>query len=217
MKKRLLVSAVALALLVPCALLGQSPQTPVHGKVLLVIRNQQAAAADALGFVVEKEAGTITVMLQKAGYQVDIASPTGQRWGTSAAGLQPNRKLADVRVADYKAIVIPCLAIESTDVHPDLASVIKAAAAGGTLLASQTGGVTMVAKTGVLAGKKYATIDVTEAPEQFMKGIYAGAGIVKDGTIITSGICPWMAHTFPGMQDGTQKMMETVIAELKAR
>jgi hypothetical protein len=50
---------------------------------------------------------------------------------------------------------------------------------------------------------------------EFKDGIYTGSGVVKDGGIITSGICPAMGREFKGMQDGTPKLMETLIAELK--
>jgi hypothetical protein len=38
---------------------------------------------------------------------------------------------------------------------------------------------------------------------------------LKDGGIITSGICPAMGRDFKGMQDGTPKLMEMLVAELK--
>jgi len=43
---------------------------------------------------------------------------------------------------------------------------------------------------------------------------YSGDGIVQDGKIITSGICPNMAKG-SGRPDGTSKLTEAVIAELK--
>jgi len=183
------------------------------GKVLLIIRDVKLADSAFLEWAVTKEAGVMKETLQKAGYKVEVASPTGESWGTPANSLKPDRKLADVKVADYEGFVIPCLAIESTALHPDLAAVIKGAVEKGKPVAAQTGGVTMLAKAGVLSGKKYAITDLM-VPE-LRSGIYSGSGIVKDGRIITSGICPTMAREFKGMQDGTPKLMEVLIAELK--
>lgn len=116
-------------------------------------------------------------------------------------------------MADYKGFVIPCVAIESEALHPDLAAVIKSAVEKGKPVAAQTGGVTLLAKAGVLSGKKYAMTNTMVA--EFKDGIYSGFGVVKDGNIITSGICPVMAKSFKGTQDGTPKLMEVLIAELK--
>ena len=183
------------------------------GKVLLIIRNAKLADPSVLEWTITKEAAVIKETLQKAGYQVDVASPTGQLWGTPPNVLKPDRKLSDVKVDDYKGFVIPCLAIDSDELHPDLAAVIKSAVKTGKPIAAQTGGVTLLAKAGVLSGKRYAITD-TMVPE-FREGIYSGSGVVKDGNIITSGICPVMAKTYKGMQDGTPKLLEALLAELK--
>jgi transcriptional regulator GlxA family with amidase domain len=102
---------------------------------------------------------------------------------------------------------------ETEALHPDLAAVIKNAAAKGKIIAAQNGGVTMLAKAGVLSGKKYAAVNV--ATMDFKDGIYSGSGVVGDGTIITSGICPGMGSLFNGMQDGTPRLMELLLAALK--
>lgn len=183
------------------------------GKVLLIIRDAKVADPAVLEWTITKEAGVMKEMLKKAGYEVEVASPTGESWGTPPNVLKPDRKLRDIKVDDYKGFVIPCLAIESEALHPDLAAVIKSAVEKGKPIGAQTGGVTQLAKAGVLAGKKYAITDTMV--QEFKDGIYSGFGVVKDGKIITSGICPVMSKTFKGMQDGTPKLMEALIAELK--
>ncbi len=54
-----------------------------------------------------------------------------------------------------------------------------------------------------------------EMTDEMRKGIYGGIGVIKDGKIITSGMCPGMEAGYPGMQDGTPKLMEAFLAELK--
>lgn len=210
MKRAIELGIMAIA----CLCLFVIPATPQQGgKVLLIIRDAKLPDAANLELMITKEAGVMKEMLQKAGYEVEIASPTGEPWGTPPNVLKPNRKLSDVKVADYRGCVIPCLAINGVAYHPDVAVVIKNAVAQGKPLAAQTGGVYHLAKAGVLSGKKYALMG---APIPELKdGIYSGSGVVKDGKIITSGICPTMAKTNKGMEDGTPKLMEALIAELK--
>ncbi len=47
-------------------------------------------------------------------------------------------------------------------------------------------------------------------------GIYSGDGVVQDGKIITSGVCPMLARN-SGKQDGTVKLTETFIAAIRAK
>jgi len=193
-------------------LFGSPALAQQSGKVLLIIRDAKPAEPQFLDVAITKEAGVMKAMLEKAGYGVEIASPTGEPWGTPTESLKPDLKLSDVKVADYKGFIIPCLAIESTALHPDLAAVIKKAVEQGKPVAAQLGGVTMLAKAGVLSGKKYAISG--EIAMEFKDGIYSGSGVVKDGKIITSGICPAAASVFKGMQDGTARLTEALIAEL---
>lgn len=212
MKRLFLLAVLLLCLAIPSWTQAQNAPGKAGGKVLLVVRDSKPAAAEVAEIMVTKEAEVMKRMLQEAGYVVEIAAPTMEPWGPSAIALQPDRKLSDVNVAEYRAIVIPCLGIASDALRPELASVIKAAAAAGTLLAGQNGGVIMLAKAGVLDGKRYAAIELV--PEMG-KGTYTGPGIVKDGRIITSGTCPGTAALYNGTEDGTQKLMEVVLAELR--
>ena len=184
------------------------------GKVLLIIRDAKVTAPAALELMITKEAGVMKAMLEDAGYGVEIASPTGEPWGTATLALKPDRKLSEVDVAAYVAFVIPCLGIESEALHPDLAAVITAAVAKGKPVAAQNGGVLMLAKAGVLSGKHYSAQVPLHLPE-LEGGIHSGRDIVKDGGILTSGTCPWMAREDPNTVDGTSKLTTALIAELR--
>lgn len=212
--KRLL-AIVLLGLAVPCLAFGQTtPQKPEPGgKVLLIIRDVKLSDPSVLELMITKEAGVMREMLQKAGYQVEVGSLTGESWGTPPHILKADRKLSAVNVADYRGVVIPCLGIMPSELHPDLAAVIKSAVEKGKPVAAQNGGVEMLAKAGVLSGKRYAASDLTAS--ELRSGIYSGSGVVKDGRIITSGMCPGMARGYRGVQDGTPRLMEMLIAELE--
>ncbi len=213
MKPLLILLVLALVLPVPFLAAAQNAPEKAAGKVLLIIR--EAKPPQFGDVMVTKELGVMREMLQNAGYQVEIASPTAEPWGTEKATVKPDLKLHDVNVADYKAFVIPCLSIDSAQLHPDLAAIIKTAMAQGKLVAGQNMGVHMLAKAGVLKDRKYAAIELTS--RELSEGTWAGTGIAKDGNIITSGTCPGMAQAFKGTEDGTTKLMEAVIAELKTR
>ncbi len=86
----------------------------------------------------------------------------------------------------------------------------------GKPIAAQTGSVIRVARAGVLAGKKYALAKgwkLEQYPE-LKNAVYSGDGIVQDGKVITSGICPATAKS-QKVPDGTSKLTEALIAELK--
>jgi hypothetical protein len=66
-------------------------------------------------------------------------------------------------------------------------------------VAAQLGGVTILAKAGILKGKKYAFASdpLKTTPRRkiidpnFTGAIYSGRGVVQDGNIITSGMWLW--------------------------
>ena len=68
----------------------------------------------------------------------------------------------------------------------------------------------------MLDGKKYAMFEDPGNEPVFKNAIYSGNGIVKDGNIITSGICPWMAK-MSGQKDGTPELTNTLVAVIKEK
>ncbi len=64
----------------------------------------------------------------------------------------------------------------------------------------------------MLAGKKYAfrsEADVTEVPG-FKGALFAGTGVIRDGDVLTSGVCPFAARR-DGTQDGTEELIQTLV------
>jgi hypothetical protein len=67
----------------------------------------------------------------------------------------------------------------------------------------------------VLSGKKYAFIEDWVAEQPALEdAIFSGQGIVKDGNIITSGVCPYAAKLL-GLEDGTPALTQALIREMK--
>ena len=150
-------------------------------------------------------------MLEKAGYKVVVASASGNPLVGSATTLKPDLKLVDVKVEDYAGLILPCLAPSAPEVPPDAAEIVKKAVALGKPVAAQLNGVATLARAGVLSGKQFAALSGYE--KSVPDGIYKGEGVVQDGNIVTSGICPYMARAGRG-QDGTTELTQKFIALL---
>ncbi len=92
--------------------------------------------------------------------------------------------------------------------------IIQDAVAEGKPVAAQLGSVSILAKAGVLSGKKYAfQKEYAETEPGLKDAIYSGDGVVQDGNIITSGVCPFWGKE-KGIQDGTAALTKALIAEL---
>jgi putative intracellular protease/amidase len=183
-------------------------------KIALIFR--EGASSD-LELMLTKELGVMKQMLEKEGFEVAIASTTAEPVFSRTAKVQPDLKLADVNPDDYCGIIIPCMALGMGPAMPEAVDIVKRAAAKGKPVAGQVSAVFVLGVAGVLKGKKYAqSTEVPKYTEGFKDAIYAGNGVVQDGNIITSGVCPFIAKR-DGLPDNTVKFTQTFIAELKRR
>jgi len=178
------------------------------GKVLLIVQER----SEDMNMMIVREANPIMNALKDAGYEVDIATETGNVLGKGTSVLHPNIKLSDVEVNEYVGVVIPCMAVPGPPFYaPKLAiEIVKQMYAKGLPIAAQGGGVDVLIKAGILAGKKYASILVYDP-----KGNDVGSGVVQDGQILTSGICPNLARLGLG-KDGTEELMTEFVKMLKS-
>jgi putative intracellular protease/amidase len=184
---------------------------PAGRQVLLVVGLEQS---DDMELMLTKEVAVMVSMLEKAGYEVVVASASGEPITGGTTTLTPDLKLADVKVDDYAGFMFPCLAVDM-DLPPPAEAVRIAteAVAQGKPVTAQNGGVVTLSAAGVLNGKQFALL---EDPGAYMPGgIYKGTGVVQDGNIITSGTCPYMAK-MTGMTDGTPELIQKLIDSLAA-
>jgi len=213
MKKTLFlfISAVALVL-APSLLRAQNAK---KGKVLLIAREGKFRDFELM---LNNEVGVMRKLLQQAGFEVKVASPSGRPIVVDAKTLKPDLKLSDVKMTDYAGFVIPCLSLDE-GLPADFVPTIKKAIATGLPVAAQAGGVIALARMGALSGKKYALWVAPEKaafPEvytELKRAVYNGTGVVQDGNIITSGVCPMGAKN-TGLPDGTSLLTQTLIAAL---
>jgi putative intracellular protease/amidase len=188
-------------------------------KVLLIPREGKSGDLDLM---LKKEVVVMTDMLQKAGFKVVVANVSGQPIEGIIKKLKPDLKLSEVKVDDYAGFILPCMAVglfPGPPVSPMAVSIVKQAVAKGKPVAAALGSVYILAEAGVLKGKRYAFIDDPLNPlphpkdSRFEGAIYSGSGVVEDGNIITSGVCPTM-EALAGIHDCTPELTRTVIAKL---
>ncbi len=182
-------------------------------KVLMVVREGKFLGEVEL--MLNNEVGFMRSLLSKAGFEMIIASPSGQSIVAGTKTLRPDIKLSEVKMAEYEGFLIPCVSL--LDGFPaGFVPLIKDAVAKGMPVAAQTGGVFALAKAGILSRRKYAGVKVPDKKNypEFQEAIYSGDGIVQDGKLITSAVCPMTAKS-TGLPDGTTKLMEAFIAELR--
>jgi putative intracellular protease/amidase len=151
-------------------------------------------------------------MLGDAGIEVVVATLAGELITTDSTELKPDLKLSDVRVADYQGFILPCMAAGASPAAAGTIAMVEKAVAEGKPVAAQQNAIRTLAKAGVLVDKKYAfynEVDVTEHPD-FKGALYSGSGVVQDGNMITSGICPYAAK-LDDLQDGTKELTQKLI------
>jgi putative intracellular protease/amidase len=181
-------------------------------KILLFIQD----GSMGLEFMLIHEVGKMKQILKQAGFEITTATMSGEIIKTDSVTIEPDLKLSEVKIENYEGFIIPCMAVGDTLVTSEEISFVKKVVSQGKPLAAQLGGVYILAKAGILNGKKYALIDDASMSPVFKSGIYSGRGVVQDGIIITSGVCPAMARE-KGYQDGTGMLAQTLIDAIKAK
>jgi len=196
-----------------------SLESQVYGqnakKVLMFLRDGES---NNLDLMLQMEVGTMTTMLiKKAGFQVDVASSSGQPLAGPHEKIEKVMRLSEIKLDDYMGIIIPCLNIMKGTVTPEAVAVIKKALAGGKPVAANMSAVTILAGADLLKGKKYAFIDdplKRQSPDlRFADAIYSGRAPVQDGNIITSGGCP-ATERYLSVQNRTFELTQTFIAAI---
>ena len=192
-----------------------------RSKVLMIPREGYSADLDLM---IKMEVGVMRLLLKNAGLDVDIATSSG------LPILGPTEKVTDIKwlrninINDYAGVIIPCMAVGGARqpypaVSPEVIAIVKKALSDGKPVAANGNAPAILAEAGVLKGKKYSFVRDPLKPTEklpftfpaFKDAIYSGSGLVQDGLIITSGICPTIEKTM-GMENGTVKLTKAFIA-----
>lgn len=191
-----------------CSILISFDKSP--SKVLIFVKDE----SPQLEYMLTNEVNKMIELLKEAGFEVKTTSMSGKVLQAGSVSLTPDYKFGDVKADDYAAFVFPCMV--SDFAGEEVVNFAKEVVTKGKPVAAQAGGVVILARAGALNGKKYAlNIDAGDDPD-FKGGIYSGFGVVRDGVIITSGVCPWISRG-TGRQDGTSVLMQTLIDVLNGK
>ncbi len=223
MKPRwVIVVLLILALAVPAQMLAQkSPAFGQSGKVLMIIREGFPADID---LTLKMEVGVMNLLLNQTGFQVDVASTSGQPIVGPTRKIEKVMRLSEIKGDDYVGIIMPCMAVgwyPGPPVSPQAIEIVKKALADGKPVAAAVNASSLLAEAGLLRGKRYAYFkDPLKTDEKwkltdlrYEGGIYSGDGVVQDGKILTSGVCPVLESVF-GKQDGTVQLTKAFIAAI---
>lgn len=180
-------------------------------KVLLFIRK---GTSHRIELMLKEEVGVMTSMLEEAGFEVIVATASGEPIKAQTREFIPDLELADVKVNDYVGIIMPCMAkgaVPSWHASSEEILLVKEAVAQGKPIAAQQGAIIILAEAGVLVGKKYTYyFDPEWGNNSFVGAIYSGVGVIQDGNIITSSNCPYLAFG-----DGTSELTKLFIETIK--
>jgi len=183
-------------------------------KVLLFIRK---GFSHDIELMLTQEVGVMTSMLEEAGFEVIVATASGESIEAPTTKLMPDLELADVKVNDYAGIIMPCMAkgdmFFGWHASPEEISLVKEAVAQGKPVAAQRGAIVILAEAGALVGKKYTYDRDLQSFDSFVGAIYSGDGVIRDGNIATSTNCPYMARY--GYDDGTSELTKIFIETIK--
>ena len=185
-------------------------------KVLLFIRK---GICYDIELMLTQEVGVMTSMLEEAGFEVIVATASGEPIKTQTTKLIPDLELADIKVNDYVGIIMPCMAkgdmFLGWHASPEEILLVKEAVAQGKPVAAQRGAIVILAEAGALVGKKYTYYtEPSFLIDSFVGAIYSGEGVIRDGNIITSSNCPYAAKHH-GYDDGTSELTKIFIETIK--
>lgn len=203
--KRFALRALPAAVLLAVSLFSGCAKQP---RILLYTRE----GSGALELMLREEVEVMTGLLEEAGLRVDIATLYAEPYYGAGVpyGFKPDLLLEDVKVSKYAGFLLPCMAAGQPGIIEARAvEMVKEAAAQGKPVAAQHGAIHTLARAGLLAGRRYA-MGLAVFPE----GIYSGTGVVRDGNVITSGICPETAEETGrphGTAELTRKLIEAVL------
>jgi len=188
-------------------------------KVLLIPREGYSRDLDLM---IKMEVGVMSILLKRAGFEVDIATTSGERIVGPTEKIEKVLRLADIKLNDYEGVILSCMAVGAFPGPPvshEAVEIVKKALSEGKPVAASAFSTIILAEAGVLKGRKYAfmrnplktdaNFKLTDL--RFEGAIYDGCGVVQDGKIITSGACPYLERLY-GVPNKTVELTEKFIA-----
>ena len=204
--KRLLIAAI-----LSTVALAYANDTP---KALLFMRS----GSGDLEYMLKNEVMIMKGALERSGFKVVVATLDGSDFSAGAVTVKADIKLAEAKAADYAGFILPCMMVASypePEISKEAINLVREAIAAGKPVAAQTGSLWTLAKAGVLKGKKYAYAFAEKSP-LFEGAVFGGTGVVRDGLILTAGLCPHMARTMK-TKDGSEPLALALAEAMKEK
>ena len=98
---------LALTALVIVPVLSPFAIAEQNHKVLMIVKDNSEDAE----LMLTKEVGVMTDLLEQAGFEVVVATASGQPMVAGAATVKADLKLEDVDIDDYSGVIIPCMGV----------------------------------------------------------------------------------------------------------
>jgi len=214
--RRIGTAALAGALMFGCSSADEHADEPAHDQATKVLMIVPEGDSEDLEYMLTMEVDMMKRMLEDEGIEVHVATASGEPLTAEETTLTPDLEYGEVDVAAFDGIAMPCLAVpvSARELPAQLEEGIREAASAGIPVAAQTGAIRVLGRLGMLTEKRFSYLEEPAAniPE-FEGAILTGDGIVADGNIITSAICPYAARERE-LEDGTAALMEAFIAQL---
>ena len=199
----LLVAVIPASLLVGCS--AKPTESLSQQTVLIFVRD----GSKYTEYMLTHEVGVMLSMLEEAGISAVVATQSDASYQGSEPPLKSDILLEDIDVTDYDGFLLPCMAAGNPGpITDDAIAMVAEAADQNKPIAAQYGSIPTLAEAGLLDGKTYAY-----TRDAFPEGTYDGTGVVKDGSIITSGTCPQAARYYD-RPDGTPALTQLLIDSL---
>jgi putative intracellular protease/amidase len=154
-------------------------------------------------------------LLMQSGFEVVVATVSGEVLTRRETSLVPDMKVSDVRADDFAGFVMADMGFPlhaADEFSSEVVAMVAEAAAKRKPVAAQHSSVVALAKAGVLSGRKYAfSHEIPVNPFSYFDGaVYSGMGVVRDGKIITSGSNPLLKKWW-GFPDTTAELIDEFI------
>jgi hypothetical protein len=162
-------------------------------KVLIAIRGYSSRD---MPYMTDNELGVMIDMLEDAGCKTWVTSLTYDPCESATRTITPDLLVGSVDVADFDALVLPCLAAGTLPASQEIVELVKEFHGREKVVAAQYGARYTLAQLDMM------TNDQITNPE-----------VLQEGMVITSGCCPYMAKHY-GCEDGTRALIEKVITTL---
>ena len=181
--------------------------------VLLIARGADPPQGEAsLKFAIDNEVAAIVSKLNAAGYAVEVATEDGKDITAQGSMLKVDKKLADVQPTNYVGVIVPCMV--HVNVPADAVKIVLDMQSRNLPVAAQNGGVLVLDAAGLLKGRNYSIAQELKKLVHEQGGVLKDPGVVRDGDVVTSAICPNFAK-FSGLKDETDELVTTFLAMLR--